>query len=75
MKHRKDILQQVNEKERSRIQERKSKYQEAEAIRAETELRNRYIKDTLKSKMKGLRYVFSSFTNSLYFIYFFLFQS
>lgn len=55
MQHRKDILSQVNEKERNRINERKAKFEEAMAIRAETELRNMNIKQTLVNKMKHLR--------------------
>lgn len=55
MNHRKAILSQVNEKERNRINDRKAKFEEAMAIRAETELRNMNIQSTLVNKMKMLR--------------------
>lgn len=55
MKHRREILQQVNEKERERINKKKEKFEEGIAIRAEQEMRQRNIAQAIKNKMERLR--------------------
>lgn len=54
--HKRDILLQVNEKERERINKQKEKMEEGLAIRAEQEMRTRCIRQALVSKMNKLRY-------------------
>lgn len=54
-KHRKDLLKQVNLKERERIQEHKDKYDEGFAMAKEQEIRTGYIKLTIKKKLDVLK--------------------
>lgn len=54
-KHRKDLLKQVNIKERERIQEHKDKFEEGNAMRVEKEYRDKHIKDTIRHKIENLR--------------------
>ncbi|XP_034243067.1 cilia- and flagella-associated protein 45-like isoform X2 [Thrips palmi] len=49
------ILEQINEKERERIRERKLKFQEGDAVRAEEESRKRELQLTMKRKIEELR--------------------
>lgn len=49
------ILEQINEKERERIQMRKLKFQDGEALRAEEEMRKRELNLTMKRKLEELR--------------------
>lgn len=56
-KHKKEILQQVDEKERERIELRKAKMEEGHAIRIEKEIREMKIQETVDKKIEGLRCV------------------
>lgn len=53
--YRKEILKQVNERESERIDARKTKLEEGNALRLEDELRRVRINDTLERKLRILR--------------------
>lgn len=54
-KHRKDLLKQIDIKERERINMKKEKFQEGAALRQEQEMRDRYIEQSIKKKVGRLR--------------------
>lgn len=55
LKHRKDLLKQVDVKERERIQEHKHKFEEGYALKKEREIRDKHIKATIRDKISKLR--------------------
>ncbi|KAJ8963484.1 hypothetical protein NQ318_018967, partial [Aromia moschata] len=55
-KHQRELLLQINEKERQRINERREKFEDGKAQRLEVEINDRQIENYLKDKVGGLRY-------------------
>ncbi|KAL0104836.1 hypothetical protein PUN28_016466 [Cardiocondyla obscurior] len=53
--HRSEILKQVNEKERERIVERQKMFEEGLAIRTETAMRKKKLKDAIERKCQEMR--------------------
>lgn len=54
-KHRKDLLKQVDIKERERIQDHKDKFEEGFALKKEKQIHDRYVKATIREKISKLR--------------------
>lgn len=53
---REELLKQINEKEKSRIQSIQEKFEEGNALRLEKELRDMRVKDYVQEKVHKLRY-------------------
>lgn len=53
--HRKDILKQINEKERERINQIKEKFEDGKAFRLSQEVRDTQISEYIKTKVGKLR--------------------
>ncbi|CAH2000883.1 unnamed protein product [Acanthoscelides obtectus] len=53
--HRKELLKQINEKERERIYYQQEKFEDGTAQRLEIEIRDRNVEEYLKNKVKGLK--------------------
>lgn len=54
-KHRKDLLKQINEKERERINWQREKFEDGRAQRLEYEVKDRNVEDYLKHKIEKLK--------------------
>ncbi|VEN62981.1 unnamed protein product [Callosobruchus maculatus] len=54
-KHRKELLKQINEKERERITYQQEKFEDGTAQRLEIEIRDRNVEEYLKNKVKSLK--------------------
>nr|XP_033330457.1 cilia- and flagella-associated protein 45-like [Megalopta genalis] len=55
LKHRSEILKQVNEKERKRIEARQKMFEEGLAIRTETEIRKKQLREAMEKKCDEMR--------------------
>ncbi|XP_022900624.1 cilia- and flagella-associated protein 45-like isoform X2 [Onthophagus taurus] len=55
VKHRKELLKQINEKERERICMHQLKFKEGEALRLEQDLRSLKLKETMNEKIEYLK--------------------
>ncbi|KAJ8679865.1 hypothetical protein QAD02_015652 [Eretmocerus hayati] len=55
LKHRSEILRQVNEKEKEKITLRQRNFEEGLAIRAEAEMRNRQLREAMERKCTEMR--------------------
>lgn len=56
--HRKELLKQINEKEKERIQMQQEKFEEGRAQRLEVEVQDRCVANHLKKKVESLRFAF-----------------
>lgn len=56
--HRMELLKQINEKERERINKVHEKFEEGNALRLEKDIRERHVNEYLVTKMDRLRYVY-----------------
>lgn len=53
--HRIELLKQINEKERERINKMQEKFEEGNALRLETEVREHHVQEYLDKKIQNLK--------------------
>lgn len=54
--HRQELLSQINEKERERINQLQEKFEEGNALRLEQEIHEHQLKEYVRQKIDNLRY-------------------
>lgn len=75
MNHRRELLKQINDKEKERIQWQREKFEEGRCQRLETDIKDRCVANYLKQKVDKLRFLFKMYLNVLQITVFYFFRS